>query len=61
VREISHMLKATYAKESRKAAQEKAATVVEDLRRQKLGRRPSWWRRRSTRNRDTTASLTAIV
>ena len=38
VREISHMLKAIHAQESRKAAQEKAATVVADLRRQKLGK-----------------------
>lgn len=38
VREISHMLKAIHAQESREAAQEKAATVVEDLRRQKLGK-----------------------
>jgi len=38
VREISHMLKAIHAQESRKAAQEKAATVVEDLRRLKLGK-----------------------
>jgi len=36
VREISHMLKAIHAQESRKAAQEKAATIVEDLRRLKL-------------------------
>lgn len=36
VREISHMLKAIHAQESREAAQEKAASVVEDLRRQKL-------------------------
>jgi len=38
VREISHMLKAIHAQESRQAAQEKAATVVEDMRRQKLGK-----------------------
>lgn len=38
VREISHMLKAIHAQESREAAQEKAATVAEDLRRQKLGK-----------------------
>lgn len=38
VREISHMLKAIHAQENREAAQEKAATVVEDLRRQKLGK-----------------------
>jgi len=38
VREISHMLKAIHAQESREAAQEKAATVVADLRRQKLGK-----------------------
>jgi putative transposase len=38
VREISHMLKAIHAQESRQAAQEKAATVVEDLRRLKLGK-----------------------
>ncbi|MEI4234437.1 IS256 family transposase [Roseovarius sp. D22-M7] len=38
VREVSHMLKAIHAQESRRAAQEKAATVVEDLRRQKLGK-----------------------
>jgi transposase-like protein len=38
VREISHMLKAIHAQESREAAQEKAATVVEELRRQKLGK-----------------------
>lgn len=36
VREISHMLKAIHAQESREAAQEKAASVVADLRRQKL-------------------------
>lgn len=36
VREVSHMLKAIHAQESRKAAQEKVATVVEELRRQKL-------------------------
>lgn len=38
VREISHMLKAIHAQESREAAQEKADTVVEELRRQKLGK-----------------------
>lgn len=38
VREISPMLKAIHAQESRETAQEKAATVVEDLRRQKLGK-----------------------
>lgn len=38
VREISHMLKAIHAQESRQAAQEKAATIVEALRRQKLGK-----------------------
>ena len=38
VREISHMLKAIHAQESREAAQEKATTVVKDLRRQKLGK-----------------------
>ena len=31
--EISHMLKTIYAQESREAAQEKAVTVVADLRR----------------------------
>ena len=36
VREISHMLKAIHAQESRKAAREKAATIVEELRRLKL-------------------------
>lgn len=36
VREISHMLKAIHAQESREAAQEKAASVVADLRRLKL-------------------------
>jgi hypothetical protein len=38
VREISHMLKAIHARESREATQEKAATVVADLRRLKLGK-----------------------
>lgn len=38
VREISHMLKAIHAQESREAAQEKAAMIIEDLRRQKLGK-----------------------
>ena len=38
VREISHMLKAIHAHKSRQATQEKAATVVKDLRRQKLGK-----------------------
>jgi hypothetical protein len=32
VREISHMLKAIHAQENREAAQEKAATVAEELR-----------------------------
>jgi transposase-like protein len=36
VREISHMLKAIHAQENREAAQEKAATVAEELRQQKL-------------------------
>lgn len=38
VREISHVLEAIHAQESREAAQEKAATIIEDLRRQKLGK-----------------------
>ena len=38
VRETSHMLKAIHAQESRQAAQEKAASVVTDLRSQKLGK-----------------------
>jgi putative transposase len=38
VREISHMLKAIHAQESREAAQEKAAAVIDELRRQKLGK-----------------------
>ena len=38
VREIAHMLKAIHAQESRMAAQEKAATIVAELRRQKLTR-----------------------
>jgi transposase-like protein len=38
VREVSHMLKAIHAQESRQAAQEKAAVIVDDLRRQKLGK-----------------------
>jgi transposase-like protein len=38
VREISHMLKAIHAQENREAAQEKAATVAEELRQQKLGK-----------------------
>ena len=38
VRDISHMLKAIHAEASREAAQEKAATMVEDLRRRKLGK-----------------------
>ena len=38
VREISHMLKAIHAQESREAAQTKAAAVIAELRRQKLGK-----------------------
>ena len=38
VREVSHMLKAIHAQESREAAMEKAASVIEQLRRQKLGK-----------------------
>lgn len=38
VREISHMLKAIHAQESRAAAQEKADAVIAELRRQKLPR-----------------------
>jgi putative transposase len=37
LREISHMLKAIHAQESREAAQEKTQAVIDDLRRQKLG------------------------
>ena len=38
VREVSHMLKAIHAQESREAAQEKAGTVLAALRRQRLVR-----------------------
>ncbi len=38
VREISHMLKAIHAQESRLAAQEKAEAVIAELRRQRLPR-----------------------
>jgi len=38
VREVSHMLKAIHAQESRQAAQEKADAVILDLRRQRLTR-----------------------
>ena len=38
VREISHMLKAIHAQESREAAREKAEGVIADLRRQRLTR-----------------------
>jgi transposase-like protein len=38
VREISHMLKAIHAQESRQAAQEKAEAVIAELRRQRLTR-----------------------
>ena len=38
VREVSHMLKAIHAQESRAAAEEKAGTVIADLRRQRLTR-----------------------
>ena len=38
VREISHMLKAIHAQESRPAAQEKAEAVIAELRRQRLTR-----------------------
>jgi len=37
VREVSHMLKAIHAQENRSAAEAKARTVVDDLRRQRLG------------------------
>ncbi|MCP4545519.1 MAG: IS256 family transposase, partial [bacterium] len=38
MREVSHMLKAIHAQESRKAAAEKAQLVIAELRRQKLTR-----------------------
>ncbi len=38
LREVSHMLKAIHAQESRQAAQEKAEAVIVELRRQKLTR-----------------------
>jgi transposase-like protein len=38
VREVSHMLKAIHAQENRAAATEKAAAVVDELRRQRMGR-----------------------
>ena len=38
MREVSHMLKAIHAQESRAAAQEKAQAVIAELRRQKLTR-----------------------
>jgi len=38
LREVSHMLKAIHAQESRDAAREKAAAVVADLRRRRLAR-----------------------
>ena len=38
LREVSHMLKAIHAQESREAAQEKAEAVMAELRRQKLTR-----------------------
>ena len=38
MREVSHMLKAIHAQESRQAAQDKADSVVADLRRQRLSR-----------------------
>lgn len=38
LREVTHMLKAIHAQENRKAAQEKAEAVIEDLRAQRLTR-----------------------
>ena len=38
VREVSHMLKAIHAQESQAAAEDKAETVIADLRRQRLTR-----------------------
>lgn len=38
VREVTHMLKAIHAQESRDAAQEKADTVISELRRQRMTR-----------------------
>ena len=38
VREVSHMLKAIHAQENRAAAEAKARTVVDELRRQRMGR-----------------------
>ena len=59
MRDISHMLKAIHAQASRQAAQEKAATMVEDLRRRKLGKRPGGSRRISTTRWAIAASPTA--
>ncbi|NBB81194.1 MAG: IS256 family transposase [Verrucomicrobia bacterium] len=38
VRDVTHMLKAIHAQESREAARQKARAVVDELRRQRLGR-----------------------
>ncbi len=38
VREVAHMLKAIHAQESREAAAEKAAVVIAELRRQRMGK-----------------------
>jgi Transposase, Mutator family len=38
LREVSHMLKAIHAQENRAAAEAKAAAVVDDLRRRRMGR-----------------------
>ena len=38
VREVSHMLKAIHAQESREAADKKAQAIVEDLRATKMGK-----------------------
>ena len=38
VREVSHMLKAIHAQENRSAAETKAGAVVDELRRQRMGR-----------------------
>ena len=50
VREVSHMLKAIHAQESREAAMEKAASVIEQLRRQKLGKAADLIDKRHRRN-----------
>ena len=49
VRQVSKMLKAIHAREDRRAAAEKMAAVITELRRQRLNKAPVCWKKTAMR------------